>query len=234
MSAIRKARCESQTSTLSDLTPVQLISWRRLLRCPATTGGNERTPAVHFLSRIAVALEPITCNFQANRMQIQITLQHADWLSEYLIHFLVSKTDRYLIWKNRYFDIDILTKYSFIILCYIFHCLLYIFYLFLQYSVFHVFRYIFLVTNLKQLHLSTHVSFFRFYDICFSFLIHTCILIVDRIDGKTVNSTTARSKTRGSSRAFPCPRHYRVTHQADDIICGFGHSPNNNTKQWRG
>lgn len=74
-----------------------------------------------------------TCNFQANRTQIQITLQHADCLSEYLIHFLVPKTDRHLIWKNRYFYIDISHE---IFLHYI---ILYISHSFSQYSVFHTY-----------------------------------------------------------------------------------------------
>jgi len=30
----------------------------------------------------------------------RLHFRHADWLSEYLIYFLIFKTDRYLIWKN--------------------------------------------------------------------------------------------------------------------------------------
>lgn len=116
MSAIRKARCESQTSILSDLTPIQLISWRRLPRCPATTGGNERTPAVHFLSQIAVAHEPMNLLVIFKRIEcgrwFRLHFRHVDWLSEYLIHFSIFKTDQYLIWKN----CDVLVRYSFIIL----------------------------------------------------------------------------------------------------------------------
>lgn len=172
MSAIKKARCESQTSTLSDLTPIQLISWRRLPRCPAMIGGNERTPAVHFLSRIAVALEPMNLLviFKQTecRRWFRLHFRHADWLSEYLIHFLVLKADWCSIWKNWYYIHEIFLYYI-IRGCIFGYLSLYIFHSFTILGFSHIWVYIQSICNFKQLHLPTRVSFFARR---FLFLIH--------------------------------------------------------------
>jgi len=227
MSAIKKARCESQTSTLSDLTPIQLISWRRLPRCPATIGGNERTPAVHFLSRIAVALEPMNLLviFKQTecRRWFRLHFRHADWLSEYLIRFSVFKTDRCSIWKK----IDIIfMRYSFIILYEAAYLVIFRYIFFTRFYSTRFFTYLDIYTSNP---LGNYIYRLEFLFSTFFFLIHTCIFIVDWVDGKTVNSATARLVDH--------PEHslaFDITHQAGDIICSFGHGPNNNTKQWGG